>query len=157
MTVRIALLASALLLAVPAVAQEVPPPAADDEGGLSVTVTDENAWQDLQLAIPSFATDRNQPTPANAQGTGALALELSRVVYNDLQFNSLFRPTGPDSLPRPAYADITSPQFGTWRGRGAEMLVQGFVRAQDDGRLMVGCYLYDVALNDELARGATAS
>ena len=152
MTVRFALLASALLFAAPVSAQETPP-AAEDEGGLSVTVTDENAWQDLQLAIPSFATDRNAPTPANTQGTGALALELSRVVYNDLQFNSLFRPTGPDSLPRPSYPDITSPQFGTWRGRGAEMLVQGFVRAQDDGRLMVGCYLYDVALSDELARG----
>ena len=109
MTVRFALLASALFFAVPASAQDVPPPA-DDDGGLSVTVTDENAWQDLQLAIPSFATDRNAPTPANTQGTGALALELSRVVYNDLQFNSLFRPTGPDSLPRPSYPDITSPR-----------------------------------------------
>jgi TolB protein len=153
MMIRFSLLASALLFVVPASAQVAPSPAEEDDGGLSVTVTDENAWQDLNLAIPSFATDRNAPTPANTQGTGALALELSRVVYNDLQFNGLFRPTGPDSLPRPSYPDITSPQFGTWRGRGAEMLVQGFVRAQDDGRLMVGCYLYDVALNDELARG----
>jgi TolB protein len=32
------------------------------------------------------------------------------------------------------------------------MLVQGFVRAGDDGRLTVGCYLYDVALGEELAR-----
>jgi TolB protein len=151
MTVRFAALAPVLLLAAPAQAQVVPPPAVEDTG-LQVTVTDESAWEDLSLAIPSFATDRDQPTPANNQGTGALALELSRVVYNDLQFNGLFRPTGPDSLPRPGYPDITNPQFGTWRGRGAEMLVQGFVRAQDDGRLTVGCYLYDVALGDELAR-----
>jgi TolB protein len=151
MTVRFAALAPVLLLAAPAQAQVVPPPVVEDTG-LQVTVTDESAWEDLSLAIPSFATDRDQPTPANNQGTGALALELSRVVYNDLQFNGLFRPTGPDSLPRPGYPDITNPQFGTWRGRGAEMLVQGFVRAQDDGRLTVGCYLYDVALGDELAR-----
>jgi TolB protein len=151
MTVRFAALAPVLLLAAPAQAQVVPPPTVEDTG-LQVTVTDESAWEDLSLAIPSFATDRDQPTPANNQGTGALALELSRVVYNDLQFNGLFRPTGPDSLPRPGYPDITNPQFGTWRGRGAEMLVQGFVRAQDDGRLTVGCYLYDVALGDELAR-----
>jgi len=65
MTVRFALLASALFLAVQAGAQEVPPPVAEDDGGLSVTVTDENAWQDLQLAIPSYAIDRNAPTAAN--------------------------------------------------------------------------------------------
>lgn len=124
----------------------------DDGGGLTGSVTDENAWQDLSLAIPSFATDREQPTAANTQGTGALALELSRVVYGDLRFNGLFRPTGPDSLPKPDYADITNPQFGTWRGRSAEMLVHGFVRGGADGRLTVGCYLYDVALGDELAR-----
>ena len=155
MTLRFAAFAAALLIAAPAAAQNAevpsPPPAADD-GGLQVVVTDENAWQDLSIAIPSFATDRDQPTPANTQGTGALALELSRVVYNDLRFNGLFRPTGPDSLPRPSYGDITNPQFGTWRGRSAEMLVHGFVRAGGDGRLTVGCYLYDVALGDELAR-----
>ena len=38
------------------------------------------------------------------------------------------------------------PHYGTWRGRGAEMLVQGYVRANADGKLTVGCYLYDVAL-----------
>ena len=51
-----------------------PPPAvapAQDEG-LTGEVTDESAWQDLGIAIPAFATNANQPTPANAQGTGAL-------------------------------------------------------------------------------------
>ena len=71
--------------AVSASAQPVVPPAvgpapqaqpAEDEG-LTGEVTDESAWQDLGIAIPSFATNANQPTPANAQGTGALALELS--------------------------------------------------------------------------------
>ena len=64
---RFALLVSALLFAAPVAAQDVPapPPAAsEDEGGLQVTVTDENAWQDLSLAIPSIATDRDQPTAA---------------------------------------------------------------------------------------------
>ncbi|MEO0690661.1 MAG: Tol-Pal system protein TolB, partial [Pseudomonadota bacterium] len=45
---------------------------ADDEGGLTFTVTDENDWQDLGVAIPAFATDQDRPTPANAQGTAAL-------------------------------------------------------------------------------------
>ena len=161
MTFRPAALLPFLLFAAPVCAQQqpqLPPPAplqqppAQDEG-LSVTVTDESAWQNLQVAIPAFATDREQPTPANANGTTALGLELARVIYNDLRSNALFKPTGPDSLPRPGYAEITAPAFNIWRGRSAEDLVQGYVRAGADGRLTVGCYLYDVALGTELTRG----
>ena len=157
MIFRSAVLFSLLLVAAPAVAQDQPPPTASaqpaDDQGLSVTVTDENAWQNLQVAIPAFATDREAPTAANSNGTTALGLELSRVIYNDLKNNALFKPTGPDSLPRPGYGEITAPNFGTWRGRGAEDLVQGYVRAAGDGQLTVGCYLYDVALGKELTRG----
>ncbi|MBO0749214.1 MAG: Tol-Pal system protein TolB, partial [Porphyrobacter sp.] len=87
------------------------------------------------------------------QGTTALGLELSRVIYNDLRNNALFKPTGPDALPRPGYPQITAPDFGLWRGRGAEDVVQGYVRAGPGGQLTVGCYLYDVALGQELTRG----
>ena len=142
--------------AAPAWAQPAPAPPVEvpePEGeGLSGSVTDESAWQDLGIAIPSFATNRETSTPANAQGTGALGLELSRVVFNDLRNNGLFRPVGPDALPRPDYAEITAPAWGNWRGRSAEMLVHGYVRAGDDGRLTVGCYLYDVQLQQELVR-----
>ncbi|MGC1269394.1 MAG: Tol-Pal system beta propeller repeat protein TolB [Croceibacterium sp.] len=135
----------------------VPPPGAQvtvpgEEDGLSGTVTDDSAWQDLGIAIPAFATNQNTPTPANAQGTGALGIELARVVFNDLRNNGLFKPSGPDALPRPAYDQITAPAWGTWQGRSAEMLVHGYVRANPDGRLTVGCYLYDVALQNELVR-----
>ena len=61
-------------------------------------------------------------------------------------------PTGPGSLPGVAYPAVTAPEFGVWSGRGADMLVQGYVRAASDGQLTVGCYLYDVALGQELAR-----
>ena len=73
-------------------------------------------------------------------------MELARVVFNDLRNNGLFRPAGPDALPRPAYAQITAPAWPSWQGRSAEMLVHGYVRANGDGRLTVGCYLYDVVL-----------
>jgi TolB protein len=160
-SVLLALLLSAT--AVPVAAQQAaPPPQAlpagsqqqpDQDVGLTGRVTDESAWEDLQVAIPAFATDREQPTAANAQGTTALGIELARVIYNDLKNNALFKPTGPDALPRPGYEQITAPAFGIWRGRGAEDLVQGYVRAGPDGRLTVGCYLYDVALGQELVRG----
>ena len=148
------------LVAIPAAAQDAaPPPAVPavevpevEEEGLTGSVTDESAWQDLGIAIPAFATDREQPTPANSQGTGALGVELSRVIFNDLRNNGLFRPVGPDSLPRPAYQQITAPAFATWQGRSAEMLVHGYVRAGAGGQLTVGCYLYDVQLQQQLVR-----
>ena len=139
--------------AAPAPAAAVPAPSTDDQGGgLEVTVTDESAWQDLGIAIPAFATNANVATAANTQGTSALGEELARVITADLKNNGLFRPVGPDSLPRPAYPEITAPTWGTWTARSAEMLVQGYVRANDDGRLTVGCYLYDIQLKNELVR-----
>ena len=156
MMVRTFLLGIGLCLApMPAFAQNAPPPAPaaqPEEEGLSGTVTDESAWQDLGIAIPAFATNADRPTPANSQGTGALGVELGRIVYNDLRNNGLFRPVGPDSLPRPSYAQITSPAWPTWQGRSAEMLVHGYVRGADNGQLTVGCYLYDVQLQQELIR-----
>jgi TolB protein len=47
---------------------------------------------------------------------------------------------------------VTAPAFDYWPGTGAVALVQGFVRANSDGKLTVGCYLYDVALKSELTR-----
>ncbi len=143
----------------PAMAQDLgqkPPEATPvettEEEGLSGSVSFEGNLDDLGIAIPGFATDRNAQTPANTSGTAALGKELAQVVYNDLKNNGLFKPTGPSALPQPGYADITAPVWGTWTNRSTEMLVQGYVRAAADGRLTVGCYLYDVALNKELAR-----
>jgi TolB protein len=149
------------LVAAPAAAQQAMPsppilpaqPAPDQpvpDEGLSVTVTDESEWQDLGIAIPAFATNRDQPTPANAQGTAALGAEISRVIFNDLRNNGLFRPVGPDALPQPSYQQITGPEWGTWSGRSAEMLVHGYVQAGAGDRLQVGCYLYDVQLQQRL-------
>lgn len=157
MTLRIILLGFGLALAaVPAAAQNSAPPPIEvpevEEEGLSGSVTDDSAWQDLGIAIPAFATNADRSTPANSQGTSALGIELGRVVFNDLRNNGLFRPVGPDSLPRPTYPQITAPAWSTWQGRSAEMLVHGYVRAGDDGRLTVGCYLYDVQLQQELVR-----
>jgi TolB protein len=124
----------------------------EDFGPLRGTVTDESDWDNLGVAIPAFATDRDRPTPANADGTAALGVEIARVITANLRNNGIFRPTGPNRLPRPSFANITSPAWGAWSNRGAEMLVHGYVRARGDGRLVVGCYLYDVALQDELIR-----
>ena len=122
----------------------------EEEGGLTGSVSFEGNLDDLGIAIPAFATDRNTPTPANASGTAALGVELARVITADLKNNGLFKPTGPDALPKPSFANITAPEWSTWSNRGAEMLVQGYVRARSDNRLTVGCYLYDMALQSRL-------
>lgn len=130
--------------------QETPPPSTAEQGGLTGSVSDDSEWQDLGIAIPGFATDRDVPTAAGQ--TGPLGRQLGEVITADLRNNGLFKPTGPSALPGIAFSDVTAPQFGIWSGRGADMLVHGFVRAGGDGRLTVGCYLYDVALGTELAR-----
>ncbi|WP_084355982.1 Tol-Pal system beta propeller repeat protein TolB [Novosphingobium lentum] len=151
------------LLAGPAIAQKASLPvssaptaaatdAAADTGGLTGSVSDESTWQDLGIAIPAFATDSEVPTAAEGGNTAALGRNLAGVITADLKNNGLFKPTGPDALPGIAYPEVAAPLFPTWRSRGSEMLVQGFVKGAADGRLTVGCYLYDVALGTELAR-----
>ena len=92
------------------------------------------------------------PTQTNAGSTAALGRALSAVVASDLKNNGLFKPSGPDGLPQPAFAQVQTPDYGTWATRNADMLVQGYVRAGGDGNLTVGCYLYDVKLKQQLAK-----
>lgn len=150
MTLRM-LFAFALLAAAPAQAQQLEPQSAE-EGGLSGTVSDDSEWQDLGIAIPAFATNADVPTPTSAGSTAALGQALAQVITANLRNNGLFKPVGPESLPRPGFEQVQAPDFAVWSGRSAEMLVQGYVRANGDGQLTVGCYLYDVALKQQLEK-----
>ena len=153
----------ALLLALPlaatVAAQSAPAPApapavaAQPAEGLTGSVSDETPWQDLGIAIPTFPTDRDVPTEASAGSTAALGRAVAGVITADLRNNGLFKPTGPDSLPMPSFGQVMAPDFGIWSGRGAEMLVHGYVRGNADGTLTVGCYLYDVQLKQQLVKG----
>ncbi|MBC2667090.1 Tol-Pal system protein TolB [Novosphingobium flavum] len=145
----------ALILAAPLAAQTASPaaPAAQPEGGLTGSVSDETPWQDLGIAIPTFPTNADVPTQASAGSTAALGKALAQVITADLKNNGLFKPTGPDALPQPSFGQVVAPDFGIWSGRGAEMLVHGYVRAAPGGNLTIGCYLYDVALRQQLVKG----
>ncbi|RQW43583.1 Tol-Pal system beta propeller repeat protein TolB [Novosphingobium sp. LASN5T] len=145
------LLILALLAAAPLQAQQVPAPPTED-GGLSGAVSDDSEWQDLGIAIPAFATNADVPTTTSAGSTAALGQALAQIITADLRNNGLFKPVGPDGLPRPGFEQVPAPDFGVWSGRSAEMLVQGYVRANGDGQLTVGCYLYDVALKQQLVK-----
>lgn len=150
-------MALALLLSAPALAQQTasvaPQPTDAPATEAPIEVVDETPWQDLGIAIPTFPTDRDVPTEASAGSTAALGRALAGVITADLRNNGLFKPTGPDSLPMPGFGQVVAPDFGVWSGRGAEMLVHGYVRGNADGSLTVGCYLYDVQLKQQLVKG----
>ena len=116
---------------------------------LSVDVTDESG-NDMVIAVPAMPTPQAVPTIAGA--TDALGRQVAEVVAADLTRSGLFRPLGPGAVRAITYPEVTAPAFDYWPGTGAVALVQGFVRANGDGRITVGCYLYDVALRSELTR-----
>ena len=137
---RLAALATAALglgLAAPAFAQvEV-----DIEGGIS---------DPMPIAVPVMPTPSDVSTAAGQ--TSALGRQLAEVVANDLKNSGLFTPRGPQGVAAVPFAQATAPDFGYWAGTQAQALVQGFVRANGDGTLTVGCYLYDVFARTELTR-----
>ena len=116
---------------------------------LAVDVTDESA-ADMVIAVPAMPTPESASTPAGT--TDALGRQVAEVVDGDLSRSGLFRPLGPGAVRAITFPEVTAPAFDYWPGTGAVALVQGFVRANSDGKLTVGCYLYDVALKSELTR-----
>lgn len=148
------LLATAALLALPAAAQVTPPPAASTapaQGGgpLEVDVTG-GISAPMPIAIPAMPTPQVASTPAGS--TDEVGRKLSEIIANDLRGSGLFTPLPPAQLRTIMVPEVTAPAFDYWGGSGAQALVQGYVRANSDGSLTVGCYLYDVSARTELTR-----
>jgi len=139
-----AILAAFLIAAAPAAAQE--PPTEEDEPirvGEGVTAI-------LPIAVPVMPTPRPADTPAGS--TEALGGRVAEIVAADLRYSGLFTPIGPSGLRAPTYTQVTAPDFPYYAATGAQNLVHGFVQANADGTLTVGCYLYDLAAGTELTR-----
>jgi len=96
----------------------------------------------MPIAIPAMPT----PAAANtaAGNTAALGRQVADVITNDLKNSGLFAPLGPGAVRPVSFKEVTSPDLGYWKGTGAQALIQGFVQANGDGTLTVGCYLYDI-------------
>ncbi|MDQ3139842.1 MAG: Tol-Pal system beta propeller repeat protein TolB [Pseudomonadota bacterium] len=154
MTHRKIWLALSLLIGASAQAQEAPPAPADrqdgQDGGLLEVDVVGGISAPLPIAIPYMPTPASVATPAGE--TGALGRQVADIVATDLRNSGLFTPSGPAGLPAIAYPQVTAPDFGYWGGSGASALVQGFVQANGNGSLTVGCYLYDVYSKTELTR-----
>ncbi len=148
------MLAASVALTLPAVAQEQPASPPQTQPGASeelpvIDVTDESA-QDLTIIVPPMPTQQVVNTPAGS--TDALGRQIAQIITDNLRNSGLFKPLGPTGVRAVPVSEVSAPDFGYWRGATAQALVHGFVRANGDGNLTVGCYLYDVALGTELAR-----
>jgi TolB protein len=116
---------------------------------LHVDVTAEVSAR-MTVAVPVMPTPQAVDTPAG--GTVALGHQVAEVVAGDLRGSGLFQPIGPSGIREVPFPEVAAPDFAAWSGANAQALVQGFVRAEADGRITVGCYVFDVALKSELAR-----
>jgi TolB protein len=77
---------------------------------------------------------------------------VAEIVSTDLRNSELFAPIGPSGLPAVSFPQVTAPDYGAFAPTGAQHLVEGFVQANGNGSITVGCYVYDVAAQSELAR-----
>jgi TolB protein len=150
------LIALALLLAPAAQAQTTPPspapaptPTPSQQGGLVVDV-EGGISQPMGIAIPPMPASEVVSTPAG--NTDELGRQLADVITGDLKNSGLFKPLPSGQLLGVPYAQATSPNYPGWSAAGATALVQGYVRANGNGTMTVGCYLYDTAAQTELAR-----
>jgi TolB protein len=147
---RIIAAAWSLAIAAAAVAQTPPAePQGQDEDQLVVDVTGGRRAA-LPIAIPYMPTPGAADTAAG--NTLALGRQVAEIVASDLRDSGLFTPIGPGGLQAVSFPQVTAPDFPYFSTAGAQNLVQGFVQANGNGSLTIGCYLYDVAAQTELTR-----
>ena len=122
----------------------------------------------LLLALGSAAYAQQPGTPAatviavppltspdsGTKGNQMLAVgwDATQLIESDLRQTSELMPLKPNRDDYYSYPEVTAPSFSKWRSAGAKALVTGFVQGRSDGRLTVGCYVYDVEKGRELAR-----
>src|SRR5690242_15057403 len=82
----------------------------------------------------------------------AVGWDATQLIVTDLGQTSEVMALKPNRDDYYSYPEVTAPTFAKWRAKGAKALVTGFVQARSDGRLTVGCYVYDTEKGRELAR-----
>ena len=78
--------------------------------------------------------------------------EATQMIASDLSQTSELKPLRITRDDYVSYPEVTAPSFGKWRPLGAKILLTGFVQSRSDGRIAIGCYVYDVSKSSELAR-----
>jgi TolB protein len=101
------------------------------------------------IAVPPLTSPNS-----GSRGNEMLALgwQVTQLIETDLRQTSEVMPLKPNRDDYYSYPEVTAPSFAKWRSAGAKALVTGFVQSRADGRLTVGCYIYDVQKGRELGR-----
>jgi TolB protein len=101
------------------------------------------------IAVPPLTS----PT-GGSRGNEMLAVgwQVTQQIETDLRQTAEVMPLQPNRDDYYSYPEVTAPTFSKWRAKGAKALVTGFVQSRSDGRLTVGCYVYDLDKGRELAR-----
>jgi TolB protein len=82
----------------------------------------------------------------------AVGWNVTQAIESDLRQTTEVMPLKPNRDDYYSYPEVTAPSFSKWRSGGAKALVTGFVQGRSDGRLTIGCYVYDLDKGRELAR-----
>jgi TolB protein len=101
------------------------------------------------IAIPPLTSP---DTGAKGNEMLSMAWQATQLIASDLRQTAELMPLTPDRKDYYSYPEVTAPTFSKWRDKGAKALLTGFVQARSDGRLTVGCYVYDAEKGRELGR-----
>jgi len=103
------------------------------------------------IAVPPLSSPADKQTSAGS--TLAIAWQATELIAQDLRTTSEVLALPPNQQKDfYSYPEVTAPTFSRWRAKGAKALLTGFVQARPDGRLAVGCYVYDTEKGTELGR-----
>jgi TolB protein len=102
------------------------------------------------IAVPPLTAPSDKPV-GNTTTLG-IAWQASQLIAQDLRSTGEMMAIAPNQKDYYSYPEVTAPTFSRWRAKGAKGLLTGFVQARSDGRLTVGCYVYDVDKGRELGR-----
>jgi TolB protein len=138
---------SLAIVTTPSLAQTSPAPVSTAQAPEQVVVDVDDT---KKIAITALVAPAPADTPAG--NSTALGRQIAEVIASDLRASGLFEASGPAGLRAISLPEVTSPQYEYWKGRGSEQLVQGFIKVGGDGKLTIGCYLYDVTFGNEVTR-----
>lgn len=102
------------------------------------------------IAIPHLATAKVEDTDVGS--TWAIAGQIADLIAADLKSTESFIVASSKDVRIPSYPEVTAPSYPQWRSTGTKLLLSGFVNLRSDGRLTIGCYVYDVQSGREMAR-----
>jgi TolB protein len=122
----------------------------------------------LLMAVGTAAAAQQPGTPAatviavppltspdsGSKGNEMLAIgwQATQLIEADLRQTAELMPLKPNRDDYYSYPEVTAPSFSKWRSAGAKALVTGFVQNRSDGRVTVGCYVYDLEKGREVGR-----